>query len=124
MGGAEEPEGRPTERESGCRAAGRGSADQARPHEHAVARKRSAKAVATGVSSAAGTVRAKGTRATVWTPPSRNATTADATVKAASAVQAAPNASCARSRPGLCAVAENARPDAASRLGSQGGTAG
>jgi hypothetical protein len=51
------------------------------------------------------------------------ATTPSATVKAASAVQAAPNDSCARSRPGFRAVAENASPDAASRLRTQAAVA-
>jgi hypothetical protein len=61
-------------------------------------------------------MRAKTTTPTASAPPSRNATTPMATVKAHSAVHTAPNASCARSRLGLRAVAEKARADVAKPL--------
>jgi hypothetical protein len=61
-------------------------------------------------------MRAKATTPTASAPPSRNATTPMATVKAHSAVHVAPNASCARSKLGLRAVAEKARAGAAKPL--------
>jgi hypothetical protein len=58
-------------------------------------------------------MRTKATRPTASAPPSRNATTPMATVNAHSAVQTAPNASCARSKLRFRTVAEKARADAA-----------
>jgi hypothetical protein len=95
---------------------GRGGPDEARPSQHAVARNRSARAMPNGPRTAEGAMRAKATTPTASAPPSRNATTPMATLKAHSAVQTPPNASCARSKLGLRAVAEKARADAAKPL--------
>ena len=69
-------------------------------------------------------MRTKATMPTALAPPSRNATTAMATVNAHSPVHVAANASCARARLGLCAVAENACAAAARRLRSRSTPAG
>ena len=61
-------------------------------------------------------MRTKATSPTAPAPPARKATTPMATMNAHSALQLAPNASCACRRLGFRAVAENARADSAMRL--------